>query len=103
MRSDTGKPSRQVSPEGEKHGKRLWAKYTLCNTCTKKLVELACQRRPLFRLFREPLALGMRFLAWWHHVDPRAGVLRLHALPQDRFERTLGALPLAERTRQPRL
>jgi len=32
-----------------------------CNTCTRRLVELAYQRSVLFRFFREPLKFLMRF------------------------------------------
>ena len=41
----------------------------ICNTCTLKLVTIAYQRAPWFRLLREPLKLGMRFLAYVHHVN----------------------------------
>jgi len=42
----------------------------VCNTCTLKLVNIAYRREPLFRVMREPLKLGMRFLSWVHHVNP---------------------------------
>ncbi len=45
-------------------------KSAVCNTCTLKLVHIAYQRRPLFRLLREPLKLGMRFLACLYRVHP---------------------------------
>lgn len=45
-------------------------KDAVCNTCTIRLVRIAYQRSPWFRLVREPLRLGMRLLAWWHHIDP---------------------------------
>jgi hypothetical protein len=45
-------------------------KDAICNTCTLKLVSIAYQRQPLFRLLREPLKLGMRTLAWIYRVDP---------------------------------
>lgn len=45
-------------------------KNAVCTTCTLRLVNIAYRRRPLFRLFREPLKLGMRLLARIHHVDP---------------------------------
>ncbi len=48
----------------------------VCNTCTLKLVTIAYQRRPLFRLLREPLKAGMRLLCWVHRVDPREYVVR---------------------------
>jgi len=43
----------------------------VCNHCTYKLVTIAYQRAPWFRLFREPLKLGMRWLAFWHHIDTK--------------------------------
>ncbi|MBI2906960.1 MAG: nitroreductase [Chloroflexi bacterium] len=42
----------------------------VCNTCTLRLVRLAYQRAPWFRLVREPLRLGMRTMAFWHRIDP---------------------------------
>jgi hypothetical protein len=45
-------------------------KNAVCNTCTIRLVRIAYQRAPWFRLVREPLRLGMRGLAWFHRVDP---------------------------------
>jgi hypothetical protein len=42
----------------------------VCNTCTIRLVRLAYQRAPWFRLVREPLRLGMRVMAAWHRIDP---------------------------------
>ncbi|MCL5997107.1 MAG: nitroreductase [Chloroflexi bacterium] len=45
-------------------------KNAVCNTCTIKLVNIAYRRAPYFRLVREPLKLGMRFLAWIYRVDP---------------------------------
>ena len=45
--------------------------YAVCNHCTYKLVAIAYKRAPWFRLFREPLKLGMRWLAWIHHIDAK--------------------------------
>ena len=45
--------------------------YPVCNHCTYKLVAIAYKRAPWFRLFREPLKLGMRWLAWVHRVDAK--------------------------------
>ncbi|MBM4313416.1 MAG: nitroreductase [Deltaproteobacteria bacterium] len=45
-------------------------KKAVCNTCTLKLVAVAYRRAPWFRLFREPLKLGMRFFSWAYRVDP---------------------------------
>ena len=45
-------------------------KNAVCNTCTLNLVNIAYRRAPLFRVVREPLKLGMRFLSWAHRVDP---------------------------------
>ncbi len=44
-------------------------KNAVCGNCTLKLVTIAYQRAPWFRLLREPLKLGMRFLSRIHHVD----------------------------------
>ena len=45
------------------------AKNVTCNHCTYKLVAIAYQRAPWFRLFREPLKLGMKWLVFWHRID----------------------------------
>lgn len=45
-------------------------KSAVCNTCTLKLVSIAYRRAPWFRLCREPLRFGMRFLSWIHRVNP---------------------------------
>ena len=50
--------------------KRGDKKNAICNTCTLKLASIAYRRAPWFRLFREPLRFGMRFLSWIHRVDP---------------------------------
>ncbi|MEW5960495.1 MAG: nitroreductase [Chloroflexota bacterium] len=47
----------------------LLKKKAVCNICTLKLINLAYQRAPLFRLVREPLKGGMRGLAWMHRID----------------------------------
>lgn len=52
---------------------------TLCNSCTLHLVKLCYQRSLLFKLFREPLLLGMRLLGWWHRIDPYAYEVRSEA------------------------
>ncbi len=44
----------------------------VCNTCTVRLVRIAYQRRPWFRLVREPLKTGMIFMGWLYRVDPRS-------------------------------
>jgi len=44
-------------------------KNAVCNHCTYKLVAIAYQRAPWFRLFREPLKLGMKWLVFWHQID----------------------------------
>lgn len=43
----------------------------VCRTCTLRLVKLCYERAFWFRLFREPLLAGMRFLAFWHRINPR--------------------------------
>ncbi len=45
-------------------------KNAVCNTCTIRLVQIAYQRAPWFRLLREPLRGGMRVLAFFHRIDP---------------------------------
>jgi hypothetical protein len=45
--------------------------YVRCNHCTYALVKIAYGRKPWFPLFREPLKLGMRWLAWVHRVDAK--------------------------------
>lgn len=44
-------------------------KNAVCNTCTIRLVELCYQRVWWFRIFREPLVMGMRFLGRVYRVD----------------------------------
>lgn len=46
-------------------------KRAVCNTCTIQLVELCYKRKFWFRLFREPLVLGMRIMSLWHGIDAR--------------------------------
>jgi len=43
------------------------------------LVLLCYERRVWFRMFREPLVMGMRLLSWWHGVDPNAYPVRAEA------------------------
>ena len=45
-------------------------KKVACNTCTIKLISIAYQRAPLFRLLREPLKLGMQLFAGWYRITP---------------------------------
>jgi len=45
-------------------------KNAICNTCTLRLVAIAYRRKPVFRLFREPLKLAMRTLSWIYHINP---------------------------------
>ena len=54
-------------------------KNAICNTCTLKLVCIAYHRAPWFRLLREALKLGMRFLARLHHVDTEEYTVRTPA------------------------
>lgn len=54
-------------------------KDAFCNTCTLKLVTIAYQRAPWFRLLREPLKMGMRFLAYTHHVNAKEYMVRTPA------------------------
>ena len=42
-----------------------------CGSCTLMLVKLAYKRTPGFILFRTPLVMGMRLMAWWHSIDAR--------------------------------
>ncbi len=45
-------------------------KNAICNTCTLKLVAIAYKRKPVFRLFREPLKIGMKIFSWIYHIKP---------------------------------
>ncbi len=51
----------------------------VCNTCTIKLVAIAYRRAPLFRLVREPLKLGMRFLGLVYRIDTSIYAVRTPA------------------------
>src|SRR3989304_6408077 len=53
--------------------------YAVCNHCTYKLVALAYRRAPWFRLSREPLKLGMRWLAFIHRIDAKEYPVRTPA------------------------
>ncbi|MEI6128027.1 MAG: hypothetical protein WCQ99_15880, partial [Pseudomonadota bacterium] len=65
---------------------RTVKKNGVCNTCTLKLVSIAYGRAPWFRLFREPLRLGMRFLSWIYRVNPGEYEVRTpHCLDCVRF------------------
>lgn len=46
-------------------------KHAVCKTCTIQLVEICYRRTWWFRLFREPMVLGMRAMARWHRIDAR--------------------------------
>jgi hypothetical protein len=46
-------------------------KNTACNTCTRRLVFIAYERAPWFRLIREPLKLTMHNWVGLRGVDPR--------------------------------
>jgi hypothetical protein len=48
---------------------RRTAPLTICNTCTKHLVELCCRKSLFFRLFRMPLISGMRIMSYFHGID----------------------------------
>jgi len=54
-------------------------KNAKCNHCTIKLVTIAYQRAPWFRLLREPLKLGMRFLVRFHRIDRGKYLVRTQA------------------------
>lgn len=54
-------------------------KNAVCGTCTLKLVTIAYRRAPWFRLLREPLKLGMHFLARAHHVNTGEYLVRTPA------------------------
>ena len=45
-------------------------KNAVCNTCTLKLVTIAYRRKPVFRLFREPLKISMRIFSWLYRIKP---------------------------------
>lgn len=47
-----------------------WMKpVTQCNSCTRHLVDLCCERSLAFRLFRTPLIISMKLMAWLHGID----------------------------------
>ena len=54
-------------------------KNAVCGNCTLKLVMIAYQRAPWFRLIREPLKLAMRLLSRIHHVDATEYMVRTPA------------------------
>ena len=54
-------------------------KNAICNTCTLKLVTIVYRRKPIFRLFREPLKTGMRIFSWLYHIDPEQYEVRTPA------------------------
>ncbi len=54
-------------------------KNAVCGNCTLKLVTIAYQRAPWFRLMREPLKLGMRLLSRIHHIDTGEYIVRTPA------------------------
>jgi hypothetical protein len=57
-------------------------KNAVCNTCTVRLVNIAYERAPWFRLAREPLRLAMRGLAWLHRVDASEYEVRTAGCPR---------------------
>ena len=54
-------------------------RYTECNHCTYKLVAIAYERTSWFRLFREPLIMGIRYFVWIHRVDVNKYLMRTPA------------------------
>lgn len=54
-------------------------KNAICNTCTLKLVAIAYRRKPVFRLFREPLKIGMRIFSWLYRIKPEEYEVRTPA------------------------
>lgn len=50
-----------------------------CGTCTIRLVALAYERAPWFRLIREPLRAGMLVFSRLHRIDVSASVVRSEA------------------------
>lgn len=54
-------------------------KNAVCGNCTLKLVTIAYRRAAWFRLLREPLKMGMRFLSRIHHVDTAEYMVRTPA------------------------
>lgn len=50
-----------------------------CGTCTIRLVTLAYERAPWFRLVREPLRVGMLALSRLHGIDASAYAVRTEA------------------------
>ena len=49
---------------------KLTKKQIKCNTCTLKLVEIAYKRKPLFRIFREPLKISMKIFSKIYRINP---------------------------------
>jgi len=45
-------------------------KDTNCSTCTRRLINIAYECSPWFRLVREPLKFTMRCWAWLYQLDP---------------------------------
>ncbi|MBM3701313.1 MAG: hypothetical protein FJW68_10460 [Actinobacteria bacterium] len=54
-------------------------KNAVCNTCTLKLVAIAYRKKPVFRLFREPLKFAMRTLSWIYHINPDEYAVRTYS------------------------
>jgi hypothetical protein len=52
-------------------------KTASCQVCTIHPVRLCYEHKLWFRWVREPLALGMRLLARWHHIDPHDYPVRM--------------------------
>jgi len=47
-----------------------WMKpITVCNSCTRHLVDLCLRKSLLFRLFRMPLISGMRIMSCFHGIN----------------------------------
>ena len=55
---------------GQRQSNYAEAKYGICNTCTRRLVYIAYERSPWFRLVREPLKFAMRCWVRLYQLDP---------------------------------
>jgi hypothetical protein len=44
----------------------------VCKNCVLLLVRIVYQRHWWFPLLREPLLFGMRWLSFWHRIDPES-------------------------------
>lgn len=70
-------------------------KSAVCNTCTMRLVEVAHERRPSFRILREPFRFGMLLFSVIYRINPEEYEVRT---PQCRGCMRFRKLALKERS-----